>query len=281
MCVCTIFQDFEGFNKLYHISCVLLRDGLRHTCNLHKKPIVAQGSLCFGSPSDWFENRAQTMACSSHARDTVSQSAENASVAASQRADKIRRRWNASSEMKLRRPASASGCAENATVTASQPDEKNAGFCSSMRKRPSSNFEMMLRRPASASGCAENASVAVSRRAQNSPGLCTNMRKRPSANFETNLRRPASASGVVVQRAETRAGLDNSSTERADKIMEELLRCEYNMRNFFSDQRSWRPQHSTDCRNRGVEDSTEVPGRRNLLERNLQRAMKLRRKPRH
>ena len=180
MCVCTIFQDFEGFNKLYHISCVLLRDGLRHTCNLHKKPIVAQGSLCFGAPSDCFENRAQTMACSSHARDTVSQ-----------RADKIRRRWNASSEMKLRRPASASGCAENA-------------------------------------------SVAVSRRAEDSPGLCTNMRKRPSANIETNLRRPASASGVVVQRAETRAGLDNSSTESADKIMEELLRCEYNMRNIFS-----------------------------------------------
>ena len=143
MCVCTIFQDFEGFNKLYHISCVLLRDGLRHTCNLHKKPIVAQGSLCFGAPSDCFENRAQTMACSSHARDTVSQCAENASVAASQRAD------------------------------------KSAAFCPSMRKRPSANSEM-------------------------------------------NLRRPASASGAVVQRAETRAGLDNTSTERVDKIMDEF-----------------------------------------------------------
>ena len=37
-----------------------------------------------------------------------------------------------------------------------------------------------------------------------------------------NFRRPASATGAVVQRAETRAGLGNTSTERADKIMDEL-----------------------------------------------------------
>ena len=127
-------------------------------------------------------------------------------------------------------------CANNGLLLACQGDR--VSICrkrqrrDKIRRRWNASSEMKLRRPASASGCAENASVAVSRRAEDSPGLCTNMRKRPSANIETNLRRPASASGVVVQRAETRAGLDNSSTESADKIMEELLRCEYNMRIF-------------------------------------------------
>ena len=80
----------------------------------------------------------------------------------------------------------------------------------------------------------ENASVAASQRADKSAAFCPSMRKRPSANSEMNLRRPASASGAVVQRAETRAGLGNSSTERADKIMDELLLCEYNLRKKIS-----------------------------------------------
>ena len=89
----------------------------------------------------------------------------------------------------------------------------------------------------------EKASVAASQRADKSAAFCPSMRKRPSANSEMNLRRPASASDAVVQRAETRAGLGNSSTERADKIMDELRAlghypkaltaatgCEYNLR---------------------------------------------------
>ena len=53
------------------------------------------------------------------------------------------------------------------------------------------------------------------------------MRKRPSANSETNLRSPASASGAVVPRAEKGAGLGNASTNRADKMMDELRALGY------------------------------------------------------
>ena len=49
------------------------------------------------------------------------------------------------------------------------------------------------------------------------------MRKRPRANSETNLLNPASANGTISQRAETSAELGNTSTERADKLMDELL----------------------------------------------------------
>ena len=166
VCVCVCVRVHRSIS----ISRFIFTDGLHHACNLHKKPIVAQGSLCFGAPSDCFENPVQTMACSPHAR---------------------KRRWNPSSGLQLRRPASASGCVENASVDVSRCDE-------------------------------------------DSPGPCTNVRKRPSATNETHLRRPASAGGVVVQRAETRAGLDNSSTDIADKKVKELLRCEYAMRKIFS-----------------------------------------------
>ena len=63
----------------------------------------------------------------------------------------------------------------------------------------------------------EKASGLASQRVEKNAGPRASMRERPSTNSEMNLRRPASATGAVVQRAETRAGLGNTSTERADK----------------------------------------------------------------